>query len=205
MRYRVPLLAVSIAASLALCACSGGSSAPKPSPTPSSPSVTVASPSPSPARTGPLTTGPGVHPGEKPPELSHFEREHTSAGARSFAAYYFKAFDWSIATNDPYLVAEISASNCQACRRVVNEIHDLKTKAETLRGGRIRVLGLKLVTGSFRIHSDYAIEVRTTQGAEILSARSAAPSTVPAAGNDQSVVFVSWLNGGWKIVEVGAP
>ncbi|MDT4945157.1 MAG: hypothetical protein QOH14_1890 [Pseudonocardiales bacterium] len=72
-------------------ACTGGgatrTSTPPPPDTPSA--SANSSPSPSPSRTGPLSTGPNVRPGEKPPVLPEAAKEHSPGGALVFAGYYF--------------------------------------------------------------------------------------------------------------------
>jgi hypothetical protein len=101
-------MAILTVGAVLVAACDGGGSG-HPSrssgPVPSTGSSTAPSLSPSPSRTGPLTTGPGVQPGEKPPVLDAEAKQHTASGALAFAIYYFRAYDWGIATNDAYLVA----------------------------------------------------------------------------------------------------
>jgi hypothetical protein len=158
-----------------------------------------------PSPTGPLTTGPGVLPGEKPPVMSADAKQHTPAGALAFAAYYFRAFDWSIATNDPYLVTQISAPTCTACQRVIRGLSPLRSEGASLKGGRIHLETAKVVTGEFRFKSDYVVEVSLTQAPEVITRKSSVPSTAAPATRDRSLVFVTWIGNGWRIEEVGAP
>src|SRR4051794_37157925 len=72
------LLAIALIAGF-LAACTGSDGDPKPTPSPTSrppTSSVVVSPSPTPSPTGPLTTGPNVRPGEKPPQLPAQARLH---------------------------------------------------------------------------------------------------------------------------------
>jgi hypothetical protein len=191
-------------------ACTGGGrgngdSSPTTTPPPASTTATTTDPSPSPSRTGPLTTGPNVRPGEQPPGLPDAAKEHSSAGALLFAGYYFKALDWSIATNDPFLVQAISASTCQACRRVIDGFRDLRARNAHLKGGRISLKTAKLVTGSFKFESDYVVQVTLTEEAEVLVPPTAKPTSVAPKTTDNSLVFVSFASERWQVIEVGAP
>jgi uncharacterized protein DUF6318 len=204
VRTRFAAIVVVLAVLGAACGGGGGHSAESSDVAPTaSGSSTTATGTPSP--TGPLTTGPGVLPGEKPPVLSADAKQHTPAGALAFAAYYFKAFDWSIATNDPYLVAQISAPNCTACQRVIRGLSPLRSEGASLNGGRIHLKTAKLVTGQFRFKSDYVVDVSLTQAPEVITRPSSTPSTAAPATSDRSFVFVTWIGNGWRIEEVGAP
>jgi hypothetical protein len=189
--------------------CGGGGPAHKssdPPPTPSSSTPSSSSPATtSPTPTGPLTTGPGVLPGEKPPVLSAEAKKHTPTGALAFAVYYFKAFDWSVATNDPYLVSQVSAARCAACKRVIHGLAPLRSEGARLRGGRIRLESAKVVTGHFRFKSDLVVQVSLSQEAEVITRPPAPPSTAAPATTDVSLVFVTWVRSGWQVEEVGAP
>jgi hypothetical protein len=183
-------------------ACTSGSGNPKHAS--STPSVSTASPTPT--RTGPLATGPGVRPGEKPPTLPQAAKQRTPAGALAFAAYYFKALDWSIATTDAYLLRNISSPSCPACRRAITGLTSLRAEHGNVSGGRIRISSAKVVTGTFKVRSDYVVEVFVDEDPVVLIRASAPPTTTaPRATNDPSLVFVSWADSGWKIIEVGAP
>ena len=162
-----PLAAVALSAVVGLTtACTSGDGAdPSTIPAPSSTTTTPASPSPS--RTGPLTTGPNVAPGEKPPVMSTVARQHTAAGALSFAQYYYRAFDWGYATNDPYLVQQISDQNCRACNRYITTLQALARAGGHVQNGRIRVKSARLTTGQFTVNSDYVADVMTDEEAVV--------------------------------------
>ncbi|MCU1656526.1 MAG: hypothetical protein JWO57_1182 [Pseudonocardiales bacterium] len=216
---RTRYLAIAAVVTILAPACTSGASTVIASPTPpgsSAPSSPLTSPTslsslssppvePSPTRTGPLVTGPGVQPGEKPPTLPAEAKHHTPAGALSFAEYYFKALDWSTATNDPYLVEQISRRTCQACRRVINSLDDLRAKGQRLLGGRITLVSAKLVTGTFRFRAEHVVQAALTEESEVLTRPSNVPSTVAPPSNATSLVFVSHKESGWEVVEVGAP
>jgi Family of unknown function (DUF6318) len=207
VRRRVlPLAAVALSAIVGLtAACTSGHGAdPSTIPAPSGTPTTTPTVSPSPIRTGPLTTGPNMSPGEKPPAMSTTARQHTAAGALSFAQYYYRAFDWGYATNDPYLVQQISDQNCKACNRYITTLQALARAGGHVQNGRIRVKSARLTTGQFTVKSDYVADVMTDEEAVVVISPSSAPSTAePPAMNDESLIFVSWRLTAWKVVEVG--
>jgi hypothetical protein len=182
----------------------------QPAPPPSTrvPTTTIASqtsPTPSPSRTGPLLTGPGVRPGETPPQLGPLQSRHDSSGALAFAAFYYRAYDWSVATNDSYLLRQVSLPSCTACERAIRLFDELAQKRQVLRGGRIVLRSAQLITGRFTVRSDLVVEVKSHQDALTLESSATAPTPVAEAEDDDSFVFVSWVGAGWKIVEIGAP
>ena len=70
--------------------------------------------------------------GETPPVLDKFAKQHNSAGALAFATYFIKALDWSLATTDPYLIKQISAPSCQACKAYISNIGALAKESEVM-------------------------------------------------------------------------
>jgi hypothetical protein len=196
----IRFLAIAALVTILGAACTGSD---EPAPTPP---VSTSTASASPTPTGPLTTGPGVRPGEKPPALPEIAKQHTPAGALLFAEYFIRALDWSAATNDAYLLVEVSAPSCEACQRDISAAMTLRAEGAIEQGGRIKILGAQLVTGTFNIQSDYVVEVTTMNEAVVIVKPSSAPSTaaLPVA-KDRSLVFVSWTADGWKIAGEGKP
>lgn len=206
VRIRFAVIVGILAMLVAGCDGGGHSSGPSDSARASGPPSTATSSRPSPTRTGPLTTGPNVQAGEKPPVLSDDAKQHTPAGALAFGSYYFKALDWSTATNDSFLVEQISALSCHACARAINGLRTLREERGYVRGGRISFGSATLVTGTFKVESDFVVQVTVDEQPVILVHPSAPPTTsAPAVAKDVSLVFVSWLSGTWRVVEVGAP
>jgi hypothetical protein len=195
-----------IVAILAMLVAACGGSGKSPKPTPSAPASSPPTTALSTAPTGPLTTGPGVQPGEKPPVLSDAARQHTSAGALLFADYYVRALDWSVATNDTYLLEQISAPSCTACQRNINAAAALRRQGAIEKGGRITRISSRLVTGTFKVKSDFVIEtIAKDDPIVILRPSSSASTAAPAVARDSSLVFVSWISTRWQVVEEGAP
>jgi hypothetical protein len=179
----------------------------QPSGTTSAVSATPAasgSPGPSPSRTGPLLTGPNVRPGEKPPVLAPEGRRYSAAGALIFANYYFRAWDWSIATNDPYLVRHFAGPDCTTCRRVAKRLGVLQAKGDILRGGRITVTDGKVVFGSYSIKSDFVVMVGYKQSRAVVTAPDGSTRQGAMASADNSLIFLTWRRSGWETVEIAA-
>jgi len=61
-----------------------------------------------------------------------------------------------------------------------------------------------ILSGTFKIKSDYVVQVTVTQAPGRRVYSSSPPSIdVPKPQTSLSRIYVSWLNGHWKVVEVG--
>lgn len=189
-------------------ACTGGRGSPavpsgpgSSAPSPATGSVSLSSPAP--LRTGPLTTGPGVRPGEVPPVQSALARQHTPEGALAFAAYYFKALDWSLATTDPYLLRTLSEPSCKSCVGHVKGLDELGASRSHVSGARISLQSVRLVQGAFKVDSDFVVQAHIVQAAgQVIRADGASASRQPRKSS-QLYVFLSWKALQWRIVAVG--
>lgn len=192
---------VVIVAFIAGCTSSNGSPSPSPTPPLTSSTSTTTSPEPSPSE--PLTTGPNVRPGEKPPVYPALAKRHTAQGALAFAAYYYQAFDWGYATNDPYLIRSIGLPSCSACRKYVHQLAKLRSSRGVLLGGRIQILSRGLRSGHFNFRSDYVAFVVVRQSPIVVQRPGEPPTTVaPDARKYSQFVFISWKSDRWRVVEV---
>jgi hypothetical protein len=191
MRTSAACLAV-IAVVAAGCSRGGSSTAT------SSPTVRATTPTPTPSRTGPLTTGAGVLPGEKPPVEPEMAKEHNEEGAFAFAAYFIQALSWSIATTDPYLLNRISAASCAPCKRYVDGLNELRTKGQSQQGGRPSIATVKVATGHFSTDAEHAFEFRLDESAAVILP--SASRTKTAHKDVRSIVFVSWIDRRWQVV-----
>lgn len=204
MAVPIRLVAIGLIAGL-LAACTSGDAQPTSSPTPTTGvrPVTTYTESPTSSRTGPLTTGPNIRPGETPPEYPALARQHTPNGALAFAGYYFKAFDWGYATNDPYLVEQISGPHCRACARYVRGLRGLANRNAILRGGRVTFDAASVFHGVLDIRADFAVDVAIDEQPIVLDEPGAPIRTLaPAVKDFHSLVFVAWRDGNWRVVEV---
>jgi hypothetical protein len=198
------LLVIALIAGL-VTGCTAGADDPQPTPSPSLVSTTTSSPSPSPSRTGPLTTGPNVRPGEKPPMFPPQSRHRTEAGALQFAVYYFKVYDWGYATNDTYPVASISLPSCEGCQLYLNGLKALERDHTVLTGGRIRIRSASVFQGTFREHADFAIDVAVDEEPVVIHSLSGDAKTVSRQlASYHSLIYVLWTAHGWRVTEVGS-
>jgi hypothetical protein len=147
-----------------------------------------------------------VRPGEKPPVFPELAKQHTANGAIAFAAYYFTAYDWGYATNDPTLIEDISSPTCRGCAKFVDGLRGLASQGGTLMGGRIKVRSRGLRHGQFRYEADFVVGVRVDETPiYILRPHAQRSKAAPAIANRESLVFVSWVSNRWQVDEVAAP
>jgi hypothetical protein len=204
------LIVIAVIAGLLAACTSSGAEHPSPSPTPTPSQTSSASrpatTSPAPSRTGPLTTGPGVRPGEKPPVLPAEAQEHTAIGAELFAAYYLRAVNWSIETNDGYLIRGISSASCQTCTRLVEGFASLAASSRHQNGGTSTLQSISIVAGDFTVKADRVVQLTFSESAaKVMTKAGLVVQRIPARAATVSNVFVSWIRGSWKVVEVAAP
>ncbi len=214
-RLSVTPILLALAASLLACSGSSGDSPITSEPTPHSsttpPTATARSTPSTPAstptapRTGPLTTGPNLRPGEKPPVPPPAAKQHSSLGATQLGAYYFRALGWSLATNDDYLIRALAPPTCATCRRVIAGLAEVHRLGEVQLGGAISVLEARAVRGTFKIKSEYTVQVRYRQAQTMLYAADGSLRDSEPARSGTALVFVTWRAGALHIVEVGAP
>jgi hypothetical protein len=197
-----------IALCMALAGCSTNSRL-KASTTPTTPVSSVSTPSArptaTPTRTGPLTTGEGVKPGEIPPAFPEQANNADSSGPISFGAYFVAALDWSLATTDPYLLRQISASTCEPCSTYVDGLSELAANGGYVIGGRATFLSSSISTGSL-VTADAVVDVKFSQTAEIIYKPGVSASSYPAPpGVIVNRLYLKRLDLGWAILDIGIP
>jgi Family of unknown function (DUF6318) len=202
---RTRFLAIGLIAGM-LAACTSSKADPDPTPTPpvgtTASSSTVAT-SPSPSHTGPLTTGPNVRPGEKPPVFPALAKQHSADGALAFAAYYFHSFDWAYATNDATALMPLALPSCQGCKASIDALSQLRRTGETLTGGRVSILSARISHEHFNIRADFVADVELNEQAVVLHSRTAPASTV-ASGvrHHHALLFLQWASYRWQVADV---
>jgi hypothetical protein len=156
-------------------------------------------------RTGPLTTGPNVRPGEKPPELPAAAKSHEEFSAARFAEYFFRAFDWSIATNDPTLLKHYSATTCKWCSHTIRDLDTLNTEHKVLLGGRVTIVQSGVILDDHRVKSERVALVEMKQGAETVVSSDGTRKSVAQASHPTGIVYMSWQENHWVVLEVLPP
>ena len=116
----------------------------------------------SPTATTPLLTGAAVKPGEVPPTQDPRFITDDQAGAISFAAYFYRALDWSIATSNPNLLRPISSPGCKPASEYIQEIDSFVASGGHSEGGSAGAFKFAPVQGTL-VHSDFVIEVTINQ------------------------------------------
>lgn len=202
---RVQLLTVvaggALAALLAGCTSGGGSDDDSFTPGPPLSSSSTPTKTPTPTRSGPLTTGPGVQPGEKPPTLSPAAKVHNAQGAIEFAEFYIKALDWSYATTDPYLLRMVSSPSCQRCKAVIDGLARLQAQGGHIRGDRIVFDSDDLCDCTdAQVKADYIVKVVSTQDAGAIVHANGSVANAHGQERATTYVYTSWTGKGWTIV-----
>jgi hypothetical protein len=164
----------------------------------------VTSPGPTVPRTGPLTTGAGVLPGEQPPVEPEIAKQHTDDGAFAFAAYYLHALDWSLATTDAYLLRGLSLNSCTACETHIAGIDRLRHAGSSIHGGRTAIESEQVVTVPRGMRADFGFRVRVAQQVARVTDARGGVTDVQAAAKRTVALFVGWSQTSWLIVEIGS-
>jgi hypothetical protein len=184
-----------------LAGCTSSNQSPSPSPSlPATSSTTSSTPSPEPTQSEPLTTGPNVRPGEKPPEFPAMAKQHTANGARVFVSYYIQALDWSFATNNPFLLRRASAHACFACQRYIGALTRLRRIGGIEQGGR--VVGISVSALAPGTSDERAFKIVLRQAPIVLSLPSSPPKHIRPANPSENIIVAKWVGNSWKIASV---
>jgi hypothetical protein len=166
-----------------------------PTHTPSTTSASVPKPT-------PPALGANARPGETPPVLDADAREHTMAGAVSFSLFYFKAFDWSEATNDPSILIPLAAPSCRYCSTHVAALRSLPAKHERLIGSRLTIKTYDTEPNYYRVKAEYVTDIQLSADPAVLRGPTSTRTVEPALHWYHLLVFVAWRHGRWQVVEI---
>jgi hypothetical protein len=158
-----------------------------------------------PTATTPLLTGAAVRPGEAPPTIDTYVNHDNSSGALAFAAYFYKALDWSIATTNPDLLRPISAQSCTACNSYIQGLDALASAGGYSEGGRIQATSFEITEGNV-VKADYVVEVTIHQRVEVIVSPGGPPSTYPPKADPLTTyIYMDWRGAGWQVVDLTQP
>lgn len=143
----------------------------------------------------PLPTGPNTRPGERPPTFPESARRNDAAGARAFADYFLRVWDWSIATNNTQALVPLISANCMPCVELFGRIHDLRA-GERLLGFRISWTFAK--SGRDR-DGTYWFDIGLNSGAGSIVDAHGAQVQRGAAQHLESELLVMWSRSGWIV------
>jgi hypothetical protein len=159
-----------------------------------------------PSRTGPLTTGPGVKPGQTPPTRPPGSMADDSGGALEFAIFAIKSLDWAIATTDSTPLRGVSSPNCKACLSYMQTLDHLSSTGGYISGGRLLIESAKVVHGTSNIKSDEIVEFEVLQQPDSIVEPTGTPTVESTAATDYVThAYVDWTGAGWMLVEIAGP
>jgi hypothetical protein len=129
-------------------------------------------------------------------------KQHDASGALLFAGYYFQAWDWSMATNDPYLLRQVSAPSCKYCQETIGAITSITAAGGRLLGGRISTEGLSLSSGT-ATPAEHVVIVTSSQDAGVIQEPGHADQSVaPQQSSYQFAAYMNWSATGWRVVGI---
>ena len=200
--------AASLLAALAVivtgCTSGGGGADPTFTPPTSTykPPTSTHSMSAAPTTTPPITTGPNVRPGEKPPTVPAQAKTNTDLGAELYARYWMQSLDWGYATTDSSLAKAAFSPACTGCTKFMQQFDGTRANAQHFRGGRIHVLDTSLQPNDHHNQAIAVYDLTSSQDAlEVLTGSGKVVDSAPAIPKDVSRIWLRWTNGFWTVVD----
>ena len=198
--HRVLLLCLLTAAALAGCTseqpAQGDTSTPTLS-TYSPPTYATA-----PASTPPITTGPNVRPGEKPPTFPASLEKNLPSAAGTFAVYWLQTIDWGYATVDSTLARRAFSPVCTNCTRFMSIFDDARAKGVHFRGGRMAISKWLIQPNDHRNGATAVIDVTLSIGAlQAINRTGKVVEADPAEDRVMYRVWLRWTGTRWTVVD----
>ncbi len=155
------------------------------------------------ASTPPITTGPNVRPGEKPPTFPASLEKNLPSAAGAFAAYWEQTIDWGYATVDSSLPRTAYSASCTGCERFMKIFDGARADGIHFRGGRLLVLAWTIQPNDH--HSGATAVVDVTFSVEALDAINRSGKVVesdPAVARVTDRVWMRWMTGmRWTVAD----
>jgi len=200
--------AASLLAALAVivtgCTSGGGGADPTFTPPTSTykPPTSTHSTSPAPTTTPPISTGPNVRPGEKPPTLPAVGKTNTAAGALAFADYWMRTLDWGYATTDSSLAKAAFLPTCSNCMILVKQFDDAQAKDRHFRGGRSSVLSSALQANDHHDGATAVDDVTVSTGPlQVLDNGGHVVDSAPATPSLTFRTWLKWQSSAWQVAD----
>jgi len=167
------------------------------------PPTSTHSTSAAPTATPPISTGPNVRPGEKPPTFPASLNRNLPAGADAFARYWMQTLDWGYATTDSSLAKAAFAASCTDCARFVKgNFDDTRAEGWHFRGGRVGFLESTLQQPDHHANATSLDDVTVTVGAlETLDRAGHVQSRAPAIPHITYRIWLRWTGARWTVVD----
>jgi hypothetical protein len=156
----------------------------------------------------PVSTGPNVRPGEKPPTLDPVGRTNTNAGALAFGDYWMRTLEWGYATTDSTLAKSVFSRACGDCARFVKIFDTARDDGVHFRGGRTAVLRSLLQPNDHHNGATAVDDITVSIGAlQAIDSRGRVVESDPAHPRVVYRVWLRWRADSWTVVETkqGAP
>jgi hypothetical protein len=159
-------------------------------------------PSPTPVSTPPVTTGPNVRPGEKPPTFDPKLEINAPGAADAYAKYWERVLDWGYATTDSSLARTAYAPTCDGCERFMKIFDGARTDGVHFRGGRISFVASTIQpndhhNGATAI-SDITVSIQALQAVD---GSGRIVESDPAVPHATDRVWMQWTGKRWIVVD----
>ena len=156
-----------------------------------------------PASTPPITTGPNVRPGEKPPTFPASLNRNDRVAADVYAKYWMQTLDWGYATTDSALARRAFLPVCTDCERFVKGNFDgARAKGEHFRGGRVSFVSSSIQPNDHRRDSTAVSDVTVSVAAlETLDRGGRVIAHAAAIPKITYRIWVRWAGARWFVVD----
>jgi hypothetical protein len=199
--HRVLLLCLLAASAFAACTsdppAKGDTSTPTLTTTYSPPHYSTAPPS-----TPPVTTGPNIRPGEKPPSFPDSLEKNLPSAAGAFAVYWMKTIDWGYATVDSRLARTAFSPVCIDCTRFMKIFDNARAKGVHFRGGRMTISKWLLQANDHHNGATAVIDITVSISAQQATDRAGkVVESDPAEPRVTYRVWLRWTDSKWTVVD----
>lgn len=126
-------------------------------------------------------------------------KEHTDAGAVAFAKYYWEALGRAQLTSDSSEIEQLVSPDCQPCGTLVKSFDELSAKNSRANINPIAVTTAEIADTTDG-KSDEAATLEVESKAHVMQTNGKATGQVKAQ-NYTAIVYVSWQEGTWAIVD----
>jgi hypothetical protein len=190
---------------LAAAALAGCTSDPPPKGDTSTPTLTTYSPpsyATAKASTPPITTGPNVRPGEKPPTFPQTLNTNDRVAADVYAKYWMQTLDWGYATTDSTLARQAFLPACRDCERFIQIFDDARSAGEHFRGGRISFEKSAIQPNDHRNGANAVSDVTVSVAAlQTLDSKDRVIKHAPAIRRVSYRIWMRWAANRWYVVD----
>ena len=199
--HRILLPCLLAASALAACTsdppAKGDASTPTLTTTYSPPHYSTAPPS-----TPPITTGPNVRPGEKPPSFPPSMNTDDRVAVDVYAKYWMQTLDWGYATTDSALARHAFLPVCTDCERFIKIFDDARAADEHFRGGRISFDSSTIQPNDHHNGADAVSDVTVAVGAlQTLDSNGRVIKHARAIPRVTYRIWMRWTSNRWYVVD----